>query len=98
MSNETEGGISETAHNASSQDAVLQVLYGNFGCFALLTAHTLKIPGPVDSSSFTDLLARALGASGMERLLAITIDAAVRWRLPCYRSLAAPRASFGLAS
>jgi hypothetical protein len=31
------------AYAAGDQDAVLQVLYGNFGCFALLTAHRLQI-------------------------------------------------------
>src|SRR5215471_8314826 len=29
--------------SADDQDAVLQVLYANFGCFALLTAHKLQI-------------------------------------------------------
>jgi hypothetical protein len=28
---------------SEDQDAVLQVLYANFGCFALLTAHKLGI-------------------------------------------------------
>jgi hypothetical protein len=37
----------------SDQDAVLQILYANFGCFALLTAHKLQIFKAFESQSLT---------------------------------------------
>jgi len=48
---------------AGDQDAVLQVLYANFGCFALLTAHKLQIFKLFENESLTT--AEAADKSGI---------------------------------
>src|SRR5207248_682681 len=43
----------ENMEPVADQDAVLQVLYANFGCFALLTAHKLRIFKLFETESLT---------------------------------------------
>ena len=42
---------------ALHDDAVLEILYSNFGCFALLTAHKLQMFGLFKSGSLTAIVA-----------------------------------------
>jgi hypothetical protein len=65
---------------ADDQDAVLQVLYANFGCFALLTAHKLQIFKLFETESLTTVeAANRLGIPNRPMEILLTTLAAHRF-------------------
>jgi hypothetical protein len=62
------------------QDVVLQVLYANFGCFALLTAHKLKIFKLFETETLTSAeVANRLGIPNRPIEILLTTLAAHRF-------------------